>query len=92
MSDALSSALHAVVEGMAALARAAVQLKRFEYDPMTDRMVKINDRFEFSDKLDVRTRRCSPHTCTTRHRSVTRTRIRARAPPGQAISIGSHGQ
>jgi len=58
-----------------------VQLKRFEYDPMTDRMVKINDRFEFSDKLDVSTRRCSPHTRTTCHRSVTRTRMRARTLP-----------
>jgi ubiquitin carboxyl-terminal hydrolase 7 len=31
-----------------------VQLKRYEYDFETDNMVKINDRFEFSDSIDLK--------------------------------------
>eukprot|EP00123_Amoebidium_parasiticum_P017348 comp23811_c0_seq1/m.41432 comp23811_c0_seq1/g.41432 ORF comp23811_c0_seq1/g.41432 comp23811_c0_seq1/m.41432 type:complete len:1238 (-) comp23811_c0_seq1:366-4079(-) len=30
-----------------------LQLKRFEYDFETDAMVKVNDRFEFHDRLDL---------------------------------------
>jgi ubiquitin carboxyl-terminal hydrolase 7 len=30
-----------------------LQLKRFEYDPYQDQMVKINDRFEFQPELDL---------------------------------------
>ena len=30
-----------------------LQLKRFEYDPYQDQMVKINDRLEFPTELDL---------------------------------------
>ena len=30
-----------------------LQLKRFEFDPITCDMVKINDRFEFPERLDL---------------------------------------
>ena len=30
-----------------------IQLKRFEYDPQTGNMVKINDRFEFPQQLNL---------------------------------------
>eukprot|EP01113_Clastostelium_recurvatum_P049984 TRINITY_DN935_c0_g1_i1.p1 TRINITY_DN935_c0_g1~~TRINITY_DN935_c0_g1_i1.p1 ORF type:complete len:1154 (-),score=430.34 TRINITY_DN935_c0_g1_i1:57-3518(-) len=30
-----------------------LQLMRFEYDPMKDAMVKINDKYEFPDKIDL---------------------------------------
>ena len=30
-----------------------LQLKRFEYDPMRDAMVKVNDRFEFPSELNL---------------------------------------
>ncbi len=30
-----------------------LQLKRFEYDPFRDTMVKINDRFEFPTELNL---------------------------------------
>jgi ubiquitin carboxyl-terminal hydrolase 7 len=30
-----------------------LQLKRFEYDPMRDAMVKVNDRYAFPETLDL---------------------------------------
>jgi len=39
-----------------------LQLKRFEYDPMRDQMVKINDRFEFPTELDLTDFLCDPAT------------------------------
>ena len=30
-----------------------LQLKRFEYDPTMDRMVKVNDRFEFYERINL---------------------------------------
>eukprot|EP00741_Cyanophora_paradoxa_P021387 tig00021350_g20646.t1 len=30
-----------------------LQLKRFEYDPMRDAMVKVNDRYEFFDEIEL---------------------------------------
>ena len=30
-----------------------IQLKRFEYDPFTDSMAKVNDRFEFYEEIDL---------------------------------------
>lgn len=30
-----------------------IQLRRFEYDPMRDQMMKINDRFEFPTEIDL---------------------------------------
>ena len=30
-----------------------IQLKRFEYDPCTDSMAKVNDRFEFYEEIDL---------------------------------------